>query len=66
MGVFRIYDIDNHLVMDGQPVKITLRPRVYSVTTWKFPLARLRPGTYRIDLDIDADPVWRSYFRVVE
>jgi S1-C subfamily serine protease len=66
MGVFRIYDIDNHLVMDGKPVKITLRPRVYSVTTWKFPLARLRPGTYRIDLDIDADPVWRSYFRVVE
>lgn len=66
MGVFRIYDIDNRLAMEGKPVKITLRPRVYSVTTWKFPLARLRPGTYRIDLNIDADPVWRSYFRVVE
>jgi hypothetical protein len=66
MGAFRIYDIDNRPVMEGKPVKVNLRARVYSVTTWKFPLARLRPGTYRIDFDIDADPVWRSYFRVVD
>jgi len=66
MGVFRIYDIDNRLALEGKPTKLTLRPREYSVTTWKFPLSRLRPGTYRIDLHIDADPVWRSYFRVVE
>jgi S1-C subfamily serine protease len=66
MGVFRIYDIDNRLAVEGKPVKITLRPRQYSVTMWTFPLARLRPGTYRIDLDLDADPIWRSYFRVVE
>jgi hypothetical protein len=66
MGVFRIYDIDNQLAIEGKPVKITLRPREYSVTMWSFPLGRLRPGTYRIDLDLDADPIWRSYFRVVE
>ncbi len=52
--------------MEGKPVKITLRPREYSVTTWSFPLARLRPGTYRVDLVLNADPIWRSYFSVVE
>jgi len=66
MGIFRIYDIDNALVLHGPPQKLALRPRVYSVMTWNFPLARLAVGTYRIDLDIDENPAWRTYFRVVE
>jgi hypothetical protein len=65
-AVFRIYDIDNRLVLRGPPQKLALRPRVYSVVTWNFPLARLAAGTYRIDLDIDEQPAWRTYFRVVE
>jgi hypothetical protein len=65
-GVFNIYDIDNRLVLHGPPQKLALRPRVYSVITWNFPLGRLQPGIHRIDLDIDKDPVWRTYFRVVD
>lgn len=66
MAGFKIYDEDNRLVMAGKPSKFSLRPRRYQITTWPFPLASLEPGHYRIDFIIDADPVWRSSFRVVE
>jgi hypothetical protein len=66
MGRFRIYDLDYKPVMEGRPGKMSLRPREYFVTTWPFPLQTLTPGTYRIDLLIDADPVWRTYFRIVD
>jgi hypothetical protein len=66
MSVYRIYDLDNRLMIQGRPVKLVLRPRVYSVNTWPFPLGPLPSGVYRIDLVMDADPVWRSYFRVVD
>ena len=66
MARFKIYDEDNKVVVEGKPSKFSLRPRRYQVTTWPFPLASLKPGYYRIDFVIDADPVWRSSFRVVE
>lgn len=66
MAGFRIHDEDNTVVMEGRPQKLSLEPRRYLVTTWPFPLATLKPGTYRIDFLIDADPVWRSSFRVIE
>jgi S1-C subfamily serine protease len=65
MAVFRIYDIDNRLVVQGRPTKLTLRPRQYSVTRWTFALGPLQPGIYRMDLYMDADPVWRTHFRIV-
>lgn len=66
MAAFKIYDEDNRVVMEGKPSKFSLRPRRYQVTTWRFPLASFKPGQYRIDFVIGADPVWRSSFRVVE
>ena len=66
MAAFKIYDEDNRVVMEGKPSKFSLRPRRYQVTTWPFPIAKLKPGQYRIDFVIDADPVWRSSFRVVD
>jgi hypothetical protein len=65
-GVFAIYDIDNRMILRGPPQKLSLRPGVYSVVTWNFPLDRLQAGTHRIDLNIGADPAWRTYFTVVE
>lgn len=66
MSAFHIYDLDNHAVMQSQPTKLRLRPREYSATTWRFSLAQLQPGTYRIELSIAAEPLWRTYFRVVD
>jgi len=66
MAAFKIYDEDNRVVVEGKPSKFSLRPRRYQVTTWRFPLASLKPGFYRIDFVIGADPVWRSSFRIVE
>lgn len=66
LAAFRIHDEDNKVVMEGRPEKLSLRPNRYLVTTWPFPLATLKPGVYRIDFVIGADPVWRSSFRIVE
>lgn len=66
MAAFKIYDEDNRVVLEGKPMKFSLRPRKYMVTSWPFPLARLTPGSYRIDLVLGADPLWRSWFTVVE
>jgi hypothetical protein len=65
-GIHTFQIQEKPLKMEGKPVKVVLRPRVYSVTTWKFPLSPLRPGTYRVDMSIDDSPVWRTYFRVIE
>jgi S1-C subfamily serine protease len=66
MAVFRIHDLDNKVLMEGKPVKVSLRPRQYTVSQWRFPLAPLKPGLYRIDLCIDQVPYWRDYIRVVD
>jgi hypothetical protein len=63
---FKIYDEDNAVVLEGKPSKFSLRPRKYLVTTWPFPLAGFKPGYYRIDFVIGEDPIWRSWFRVVD
>lgn len=66
MAAFRVYDEDNKVVVEGKPMKLGLRPRKYLVTTWPFPLAPFQAGSYRIDFLIDSEPVWRSFFRIVE
>jgi S1-C subfamily serine protease len=66
LAVFRIFDADNRALMEGKPFKLDVRARDYSVLRWTFPLGRLQPGVHRIDLFVDADPIWRTYFRVLD
>jgi S1-C subfamily serine protease len=66
MASFQIYDTDNRKIMEGKPSRMVLRPRQYAVSTWQFPLEPLAPGFYRIDLVLDAHPVWRSFFRILD
>ena len=62
----KIYNIDNKLVGITTPLKLNLSKGqlVFSVVT--FEVGSLPGGTYRVDLVLGSDPVWRSFFRLVD
>jgi len=62
----RIYNIDNHLVGTARPLKVNLSKGQLMYSTWTIGLGQLPLGTYRVDLVLGTDPVWRSFFRLVD
>ena len=62
----RIYDLQNHILLQTEPSKIKLRPRVTTYSAWKIPTGSLQPGSYRIDLLLGQQPQWRTFFRLAE
>ncbi|MGE0453977.1 MAG: hypothetical protein AB7O37_11360 [Vicinamibacteria bacterium] len=66
MSGFEVYDADNHLVVTGEPTKLKLKPRELFFSTWTFGIEHLSPGTYRVELVLDSEPIWRGYLRVSE
>jgi S1-C subfamily serine protease len=62
----RLYDIENHLVFESKSKRITLNPNRLAYSMWELTLGDLPTGIYRIDILIDSDPVWRTFFRMTE
>jgi S1-C subfamily serine protease len=63
----RVYDIDNQLINETlNKKKITVNPNKLSYSLWELKFATLKPGIYRIDVLLDSDFVWRTFFRMVE
>ena len=63
----RLYDLNNLLISESKDKKrISLSPEKLSYQAWDLRLGDLSPGIYRIDVLLDADTVWRTFFRVVE
>jgi hypothetical protein len=63
----RIYDIDNQLISETlNKKKITVTPNKLSYSLWELNFAKLQPGIYRIDVLLDGDFVWRTFFRMIE
>ncbi|MGC1415638.1 MAG: serine protease [Candidatus Acidiferrum sp.] len=61
----QIYDVDNHPIVRGDPVKINLRSGETQERSWTFPLT-MRPGMYRADALVGHEVGWRQYFRINE
>lgn len=61
----RIYDVDNDLLNQGDPVKISLRSGETQERAWNFPLVP-KPGIYRADVLVGEEVAWREYFRITE
>ena len=61
----RVYDPSNRAVLGTAPKKISLGSELsrYSVS---FPAAPLATGIYRVDLDWNGQPAWRTFIRVTE
>ncbi|MGH9734032.1 MAG: S1 family peptidase, partial [Candidatus Acidiferrales bacterium] len=62
----RIYDLQNHAVLQTTPLKIKLEPRATTYSAWKIPTNSLQPGLYRIDLLLGDQPQWRTFFRLLD
>ena len=63
----RVYDLDNRLISETlNKKKITVTPNKLSYSLWDLNLAPLQPGIYRVDVLLDGDFVWRTFFRMVE
>lgn len=62
-----LFDLDNRLIFENAgKKKITVNTNKLSYTAWEVDVATLRPGIYRVDVLLDTDTVWRTFFRVVE
>ena len=63
----RLYDLDNRL-LSGSPgkKKISVSPQKLSYSGWEVPLGNLPSGIYRLDVTLNADTVWRTFFRIVD
>ncbi len=67
LASLRIFDNGNHLLSESKPGKVNVDAGKSTLSTWQIPLAALRPGAiYRVDVALDGDPVWRSYFRIAQ
>ncbi|HEV2305343.1 MAG TPA: serine protease [Candidatus Acidoferrales bacterium] len=62
----RIFALDNHLVEESQPAKIELWARETAYSGLRVPIASIQPGTYRADLFLGEQPVWRTFFKIIE
>jgi S1-C subfamily serine protease len=63
----RLYDLDNRLISEDQnKKKITVSPNKLSYSLWDLNFAGLPAGIYRFDVLLEADIVWRTFFRMVE
>jgi len=62
-----LYTLDNNLLNKSPGTKkISVNPQKLSYSAWEVPLLNLPPGVYRVDVLLDADTVWRTFFRIVD
>ncbi|MGH9425011.1 MAG: hypothetical protein ACRD2L_01700, partial [Terriglobia bacterium] len=63
----RLFDLDNKLLNETQnKKKITVTPQKLSYSAWEFNFANLPAGIYRLDVALEGEIVWRTFFRMVE
>lgn len=63
----RLYDLDNRLITEEQnKKKITVSPNKLSYSAWDLNFTALPAGIYRVDVLLDTDIVWRTFFRMVD
>lgn len=62
----RVYDMNNTVVVTSPMTRVKFNPGRFLMSTWNLNLAPLHPGTYRVDVMQNSDPIWRAYFRLME
>ncbi|MGH9928681.1 MAG: hypothetical protein ACREA9_05555 [Pyrinomonadaceae bacterium] len=63
----KLYDLDNRLLSESPgKKKISVNPQKLSYSAWEVPLGDLAAGIYRLDVSLNTDTVWRTFFRVVD
>ena len=63
----RLFDLDNRLLSESPgKKKISVSPQKLSYSGWEVPLGNLPAGIYRLDVTLNTDTVWRTFFRIVD
>jgi len=62
----KLYNIDNKLVGSTTALKLNVPKGQLVFSAWTLEVGPLPNGTYRVDLMLGSDPVWRSFFRLVD
>jgi hypothetical protein len=65
VAVLRMYDEENHALVESAPKKADLKPGNLVWGQWQVPLPA-RPGQYRVDVVLGDATYWRRYFLVRE
>lgn len=60
----RIFDDDNHPVLQTAPSPLSLETHVTAYSAWRVPFGSLKPGTYRVDLLLGDQTQWREFIRI--
>lgn len=63
LATLRLFDLDNHPVMEAPPMKVSLSKGNLSLSSWQLPISSLS-GAYRADVLLDSRPVWRGFFHI--
>lgn len=63
---FRVFGLDNKMLSQSKPGKITLNPGEVSYSTWQLNISTWPLGIYRLDVMLDQDTMWRGFLRIVE
>jgi hypothetical protein len=63
LAIIRLFDVDNRLVMETKPMKLSLGKGQMSLSSWELPISSLS-GTYRADVMLDARPMWRGFVKI--
>ncbi len=65
-ALYEVYDLENHKLLQSPPGKLELEPDHLRSVDWKIPVANLATGIYRVDVLLDGEPAWRSFFRIAD
>lgn len=63
-ATIRVYDLSGRVLIESKPSKLNLKPRTPADSWWKADISSLKPATYRVDVFLDSNPVWRAFFKV--
>jgi hypothetical protein len=63
---FKIYDLNNRMLLTGKPAKLNVRANNVGYTGWQIGIESVPAGTYRLDAVVSEQPVWRTYFTVTD
>lgn len=63
---YHVYDLQNRERVKSPAKKVGWTPSVPVLSSVRFAPAALGPGIYRVDVLLGEQPVWRTYFRILE
>jgi len=66
VATMALFDVENRLLGQSKPLKVNLHFGEIAAGIWNITPASLPSGTYRVDVSLGDDLVWRRFFRLTD